>query len=476
MRTIDRLTVIAAAGVLSATGLAATAFATPGDLDPRFSADGKLFAGFKRHEVRGPVEIVQQPDGRLVALATVEKRERDKRRARGSTPRQNLALVRLNRRGRLDRRFSRDGKAIVALPDREVSAGLALQSDGKIIVAATTRNDFLLLRIKRRGKLDRGFSGDGLASADFGLEDDAEAVAVQADDRIVVVGSAIAPSGSPAGALSRDFALARFEADGRLDAAFSGDGLVTTHLPPSTESASSDADIARDVAISQSGEIVVTGSSSEVDEYASESLFAVARYRRDGSLDPSFDGDGIVKNDFGGGAPLSVALQDNGSILSGGTSSGSFAVARYLTDGQLDTSFAGSGEVEVDAGGDDDAATEVAVDGSLRPLLAGSTEIDGAASDFALLRFTSAGELDDSFSEDGRVIVDLGGGERVEGMVVQPDGKIVLAGPSSGRLAFTRHEVAEGIADFDADGVEDAEDRCPTRFGKRPNGCPRRRR
>lgn len=456
----------------------AAAIASPGDLDPRFSTDGKVLAGFKKHAVSGPVEIALQADGKFVVLATVVKRRPDDRRAGGArSAKQNLALTRYTRKGKPDPSFSDDGKLVLSLPDREQSAGVALQADGKLVVAATTRNDFLVVRLTKRGKLDRSFSDDGQTTADFGLEDDAEAIAVQADGRIVVAGSARQPPGDSRGSITSDFALARFTAGGSLDESFSADGLVTTNLPPSSAALpESEDDLARDLALDPSGAIVAAGSSVEVEEYSCDTVFALVRYLSDGSLDQGFGDSGVVKSDFGFGQPLSVALGIEGSIYSGGTADYSFAAARYHDDGSLDSSFGGTGEVEVDAGGDNDAATEIAVSADGRPLLAGSTEGADGSSDFALLRFTPQGELDPSFSEDGRVTIDFGGGDRAEGMVLQGDGKIVLAGPASGRIGITRHEVAAGPPDRDADGIEDADDRCPDRFGERANGCSKRRR
>jgi len=463
------------ASILLAGISTATAIAAPGDLDPRFSTDGKVLAGFKKQDVSGPVEIAMQADGKFVVLATVVKRERrDPSKGHARSPNQNLALARYTRKGKLDRSFSEDGKLVLSLPDREQSAGVALQPDGKLVAAATTRNDFLVVRLTKRGKLDRSFSDDGQMTADFGLEDDAEALAVQGDGGIVVAGSARQASSGSSGSITSDFAVARFTASGSLDSSFSADGLVTSNLPPATAMAKPGDDLAHDLALTPSGAIVVTGESRESSAYSTNSLFTLVRYLPDGNLDQSFGESGVVKSNFGSGQPLSLTLGLEGSIYSGGTADGSFALARYLADGSLDPSFGGTGEVEVDAGGDNDSATEVAVGADGRPLLAGSTDGSDGSGDFALLRFTSQGELDPSFSEDGRVTVDFGGGERAEGMVLQGDGKIVLAGLASNRIGITRHEVATGPADRDADGVEDADDRCSDRFGERANGCPRR--
>src|SRR4051794_23755500 len=168
------------------------------------------------------------------------------------------------------------------------------------------------------GDLDVSFSGDGKQTTDFGGSDAATSVAVQTDGKIVVAGS----SGG-------NFALARYGADGTLDASFSGDGLVTTDLGGT--------DAGQDVAIQADGKIVVAGSSG--------GSFAVARYTAAGGLDTSFSGDGLQTTDFGAAAGgTAVAIQADGRIVVGGSSGGDFALARYDAQGGLDSSFSGDGK------------------------------------------------------------------------------------------------------------------------------------
>jgi uncharacterized delta-60 repeat protein len=164
----------------------------------------------------------------------------------------------------------------------------------------------------------------------------------------------------------------RYNADGSLDTGFGGgDGIVTTSI-------SAGDDKAHGLALQADGKIIVVGETS-----GNGKDFAVLRYNADGSLDTLFGGgDGIVTTDFAGGSfdvAYRVVVQADGRIVVGGASgSGTtdFAVARYLADGSLDTSFSGDGKQTVDLAGSVDEGFGLALDApaassrSARPSLA----------------------------------------------------------------------------------------------------------
>ncbi len=235
-------------------------------------------------------------------------------------------------------------------------------------------------------------------------------VAIQADGKIVAAGSS-----------SGDFALARFNADGSLDTSFDGDGKVTTAIL-------SGDDVANSVAIQADGKIVAAGSSHNGSDYD----FALARFNIDGSLDTSFDGDGIVttsimsSSDFA----LSVAIQADGKIVAAGDSSGDFALVRYNPDGSLDNTFDGDGKVTTDFLNGNDFARSVAIQSDGKIVAAGSCWTGPAhGDDFAVARYNADGSLDTSFDGDGKltthvVVLD----DEAYSVAVQSDGKIVVAG------------------------------------------------
>jgi uncharacterized delta-60 repeat protein len=247
------------------------------------------------------------------------------------------------------------------------------------------------------GALDPSFGGDGrVETAIRGHSDAGWAVAVQPDGKLVVAGSSKASADF---ALSDyDIVLARYRPDGTLDSAFGSGGTVVTAL-----SAGDDEVFA--VALQPDGKIVVAGRTSN----GANLDFVVLRYLSNGSLDSAFGGgDGIVTTPVGSGDDevFGIALQTDGKIVAAGyTASGgnnNTAVARYLADGSLDTSFGGSGMVTIAQPGDDWAsAVAVQADGKL--IVAGAASEDGTDLDFAVVRLLSNGSIDSSFAGDGVV-------------------------------------------------------------------------
>lgn len=220
---------------------------------------------------------------------------------------------------------------------------MAIQSDGKIVVAGTaglapSGFDFAIARYNADGSLDTSFDGDGKVLTDFSVSgDSASDVAIQSDGKIVVAGVYLNPV-----PFKNEFALARYNSDGSLDTTFDGDGKATTALGTITDSVNA-------VAIQSDGKIVLAGSSHDVVTEAP--AFAMARFLTDGSLDPSFGGGGKVRTRFRGsqGAANDVVIQADGKIIAGGWASalgfvGNEAVlAQYNTNGTLDTTFGTGG-------------------------------------------------------------------------------------------------------------------------------------
>lgn len=182
----------------------------------------------------------------------------------------------------------------------------------------------LLVKVEAAaGDLDTTFSTDGKQSTSFGRTTEfAEAIAIQTDGKIVVVGSVFTN-----GAIA-DFALARYNTNGTLDTTFSTDGKQTTDFSSGGD------DRARAVAIQSDGKIVVAGN-VRVGE---DPDFAVARYNSDGTLDMTFSGDGRQTTGFFSGSrdeAQAIAIQADGRIVLAGAvyktvSNGDFALARYL--------------------------------------------------------------------------------------------------------------------------------------------------
>jgi uncharacterized delta-60 repeat protein len=240
------------------------------------------------------------------------------------------------------------------------------------------------------GSLDITFGGDGKTTIDFGGIDAANAVAIQKDGKIVSAGS-----NTLLGLTS--FALARQNSDGSLDNSFDVNGLVTVPFIGSLGSA------ATGVALQDDGKIVAVGYNQTVLGFD----FAAIRLLSDGSLDTSFDGDGRVTTDLGGtdDLALAVAIQKDGKMVVAGYSNVNifyeFALARYNVDGSLDFSTTTS------FGGVFDQAFALALQKNGKIVVAGLAEISGTLQ-FALARYNTDGTLDTSFGTGGKVTTSFG--------------------------------------------------------------------
>ena len=315
----------------------------------------------------------------------------------------------------LDPSFAGDGKVTTLVGwYTNAARGVAVQADGKVLVAGYgygkySDADFALVRYLADGRLDTSFGTDGIVTTSFGAYDYGWSVAVQPDGKILV-----------AGVSGDDTALARYTSDGVLDASFADGGRLTTRFGPLSSGGSS-------VVVQSDGKILVGGYLFS----SSGGVFAVIRYNADGTLDTTFGSHGEVAGPNGFG--YSLALQSDGRILVAGDAPGRYgdqsraAVVRYNSDGTLDTTFAGDGELIIGFGTMYDHASDVAVQPDGKIVVAGSSyrtpeDVNGV---FAVARCNADGTMDTSFGDDGTVLGPPGSGRSV---ALQPDGKIVVAG------------------------------------------------
>jgi uncharacterized delta-60 repeat protein len=316
------------------------------------------------------------------------------------------------------------------------------------------------------GDLDPNFAKGGQLTLNYGTgtgpdgsgpsDDYAFAVALQRNGKAVVAGY------SNVGSRASNFALTRFRRDGSIDRHFGANGLVTTDFGGPTVR-----DEAYDVAVAPDGKIVAVGRSYPINGPGS---LVVARYNRDGSLDRTFDGDGkaITRVDSANAA-YSVLIQPDGKIVAAGEADPpepgvDFAVARFMPNGSLDSSFGGDGVATTNFSGID-VINSIALDGSGRIVAVGDAGPPEPDSDqVALARYNPNGSLDQTFGGDGRISPYLGdsfpqpGMYTAHGVTVQPDGKVVVAGRTLGRVGPSARAVfrllPNGSLDpsFDGDG------------------------
>lgn len=382
--------------------------------------------------------------------------------------------------GSLDASFNGYGFSDLLPSDSTIKA-IAIQCDGKIVVAGSSdlngKDGFLVARFKADGSLDRSFGSNGLVITKFGANESASsahALVLQDDGKIVAAGFTNAIKGS-----SR-WCLARYNADGSIDESFFGGraifkGTVITFFGGDSRSC------ANALALTVDGKIIAAGSSHTDPD---KTYFALARYNTDGSLDSSFNAQGkgstagTVRTTFGGNTDddqaFAVAIQPNGKIVAGGysmlTGAKTFALARYNTDGSLDTTFfnplyaryQGTVVTNFAAGETDGMIRALIIQADGKIVAAGSSNSNSPRkeiSHFALARYDNRGLLDPDFGGQGlarvpgTIISSFGaheGASTINTLALQSDGKIVAGGTLSrdGRAYFA-------LARYKSDGTVD---------------------
>jgi len=391
---------------------------TPGTLDPSFGAGGTVTTDFggSSAEVRA---LAVQPDGQIVAAGGAF--------VNGIA---DFALARYNPDGTLDASFGRGGTASSPFDfpgSFDQIGGVVLQPDGKIVLAGSAVIDqfsvFALARYNSDGTLDAAFGTGGVATTDFGqLSAEAFSVAVQPDGKIVLAGEANIDGGD-------DFALARYNSNGTLDASFGTGGKVTTAFPSGLGFSFAQA---FSVAVQPDGRISAAGYTWISGGFD----FAVARYNSNGTPDASFGVGGTVTTDFAGpnDHAFSIAVQPDGKLVVGGAAGGfvsrgfDFALARYNSNGTLDANFGTDGKVTTDLASVEDVPSSIALQGDGKIILVGRTSV-GENENFALARYNSNGTLDTDFGTGGKVTTDFAGAtDEPSAVALQGDGNIVVAG------------------------------------------------
>lgn len=419
-RALHLLFVIAtwALWVAVAVGTPTTTQASPGDLDPTFGGTGKVTTLVGQYLSSGHALALQE-DGKIVVVgrSSVWKANYGSGHWRSVT-----AILRYNIDGTLDTAFGEAGVTTLQLSDvADEATAVAIQGDGKIVVAAYTNNDyqgvFGVVRLNPDGTLDATFDDDGKAVAGFiGPYDDyAQAVALQSDGKIVVggyVGSLYAND--------TNFALVRFNPDGSVDSSFGIDGSVATDVGAE--------DVANAMVIQADDKILLGGS-------VSPGGFAVARYDADGTLDTSFGNAGIatttIAGFLGAQAGQDLSIQDDGKIVVAGYVDDYVAAVRFDADGTLDSGFGDNGAVVVSSPRVAKAyAVAIQSDGKI--VLAGSapgTRVGEDSYDLLLVRLNADGTLDTTFEGGGATRVNFWNKQETAlDLALQSDGKLVATG------------------------------------------------
>lgn len=477
--------------------VSAAAFAAEGNLDPSFGQAGEVT--FNKGAGSSAEAAVLQPDGKKIIVGTVP----------GSSN-SDILVLRLNPDGTRDTSFGASGVVIFTGPPdaSDSAAGVALQSDGRIVVAGQRSNgtdiDILVFRLRADGTLDASFRGSGSAQYDLGGNESAGGVALQSDGRIVLAGTA-------SNAADNDILIMRLTSAGLLDLSFGSNGVFRydgggdeagnavaiqtdgriVAAGQSSNGADPDIivlrvtvsgiadntlsgtgarlidrggrDIGNAVAVQTNGKIVVTGLSSN----GVDADLIVVRLNPDGVLDTTFNVNGIfVLEGVAGGrdAGNAVAIQTNGKIVVTGSSSNGVnadvIVVRLNPDGIRDVTFSGNGTVRYHASALGDAAGNAICAQPDGMILAAGFGSNGLNSYVLVLRLDANGVLDTTFNATGVVTfrkkvntADVG-----NAVTVQPDGSIVVIGQTSQGadndvLALRYRSDGRRAASFSGDGV-----------------------
>jgi uncharacterized delta-60 repeat protein len=464
----------------SSSDFAAARFNADGTLDTTFGTAGLVLIPIGT-TTDSAYDVAVQTDGKIVIVGS----------AFNSSTVEDYAVIRLTSSGALDTTFATGGKAILSLgagSTAEIAKKVALQADGKIVVAGNTAGAMNVLRLNTDGTLDTTFSGDGLATQPFAIPASTDAMVIGADGKILLAGYLQSAT------TNLDWAFARFNADGTNDASFGTGGARVVGLGTGSDRIYA-------AALQSDGRIVVAGTAN----LGLGVELAVARLLADGSTDTSFGKAGIAVENFSFAASefaYAAALQADGKILIAGGASidGSTrpAIWRLNADGTLDTTFGIGGRtrhpsqtvsptearmlvqpdgkilatfgtsysiVRFNADGSIDEtfsgdgintfpttfrARSLALQADGRIFVGGAMN-NGANDDFAVVRLLADGTLDTAFGNAGMVMVPMGiAADDALAMTLQADGKMVLVG-----TVVVGSFTQIGVARLSADGTLD---------------------
>ncbi|HEX4666111.1 MAG TPA: delta-60 repeat domain-containing protein [Chthoniobacterales bacterium] len=422
-----RMTQLTITMLIASLVAAVSAKAADGDLDPSFGTGGVVTTDFNR-STDIAYAVAQQADGKLVVAGTTY--------TNNDFSGEDFALARYNPDGTLDASFGVRGKVRTDFPGlAAVISAIVIQPDGKILVAGGAfplfvfLGDFELARYNPDGSLDATFGSGGIVTTSFpGQGSYAFSLALQPDGKIIAAGTDFVNFSSDDSS-NTDFGLARYNPDGAPDTTFgNGSGQITTDFDTFNDDAFS-------VLIQPDGKIIAAGSAKNPANFYD---FALTRYLADGTIDTTFGASGKVRTDFGAhnfDQIRSAALQPDGKIVTAGFAIShnggveNFALARYGSNGALDSTFSGDGLTQIDFGSCCQSAYGVFLQGDGKIIAVGYPNSESSDSDFLLARLDTAGALDPTFGIGGKVRASIGDlNDGANGALLQPDGKIVAVG------------------------------------------------
>jgi uncharacterized delta-60 repeat protein len=377
----------------------AAASAAPSDFDAGFGSNGRAIVDFGGSDEAYATAV--QPDGKILVAGYTSLKS-------------DAAVARLNPDGSSDRGFGENGVALIESDSSEWIYDIALQPDGKIVVAGFTysNDNGFARRLNADGSPDKGFGTDGLALVDSGGNETIYGVAVQPDGAIVLAGTT---------SVDQNIAVYRLTPGGKPDNSFDNDGARGIDVLG--------IDASYDVALQADGKIVVFGGSRK--SLADTPYPTIARFTTKGEPDTTFGPEGY-RTAKQAGMFYAGDVQPDGRIVATGEDFGNDAtIHRFTTAGEPDESFSQDGWVGLDLGSEEAAyALRLQNDGKI--VVAGATE---AGYDATVWRVNGDGTPDRGFGENGGLALPATGIQEAADLALQPDGKIVVVGTKNGTYA-----------------------------------------
>jgi uncharacterized delta-60 repeat protein len=386
-----------------------------GTLDTTFGTNGKVLISNTINNTIQANDVAVQSDGKIIVVGYVIN----------ANANADYSVIRLNPDGTLDTTFGVGGKLSLNILNYDLAEKVIIANDGKIYVGGTSGSNsiysgvnFTVVRLNSDGSYDTSYGSNGKAVVNFsGNYNFFRNMTLQNDGKLLVCGkNTVDVTGNYS-----DFAIARFSADGTLDFDFSNDGKVTLNIKSE--------DSANAIIVQPSGNIIVAGTGS------GEACFA--RYFSDGTLDTSFGTAGKINIAIGGLSTNinDAKMQSDGKIVVSGYSysnaNGGYnsLIARFEANGTLDTTYGTNGYTikDVDSNSEDqNIALLLQPDG--KAISCGRVNTGGTYY-FSILRYTTSGILDTTFSNDGILLTSFGTSWSFgTGLALQPDGKLVVSG------------------------------------------------
>ena len=383
-------------------------------IDKSFDGDGNTILDINTtDDIR---DMVIAPDGKIIVAGKTFT---------GSF--KEFAVARFNSDGSPDNTFGSAGFVTteVSIMDDE-AWGVALQSDGKIVVAGysqyATYCEYGVVRYNTDGSMDNGFGSGGIVTTSVNIGSGwgyIYTMAIQSDGKIIIGGS------SPGATNEQDITLVRYNTDGSLDTGFASDGIFMANIAGS--------DYAQSIVIQDDGKIVL-GCYNSTDKQ-----FIVIRLETDGSYDTGFDSDGIYVTSLSYGLvnANAVGLQSDGKIIFGGSvydgADMDFYLFRLNTDGSRDNGFGSSAAAILDFNGGSDYLQDIVIQDDDKIVCVGAAR-SGSPYKLGIARLLSNGTLDPGFATNGKETTNVGNSnfeDWFHAVCLQADGKILAAGHSN---------------------------------------------